>query len=79
MRAPTTPKATSNPRATLVVAILRRVVYTLLTLFRSVTQRSATKRKVAWRHLLADVVYACHTATRALLESLRQHRQLPNA
>jgi hypothetical protein len=44
----------SEPRAALVVAVIRRIVYTMLALFRSVTQRSDEKRAVPWRSLLDD-------------------------
>jgi hypothetical protein len=45
----------SEPRAALVVAVIRRIVYTMLALFRSVTQRSDQKRAVPWRALLDDI------------------------
>ncbi len=45
----------SHPRATVVVAILRRIAYTILTLFRSVTQRSDERRHVPWKKLLAEI------------------------
>ena len=73
------PWLTHNPRASLVVAILRRVVYTLLALFRSVTQRSETRRQMAWKRLLAEVLYACHTLASDTLRSLRRHRLPPDS
>jgi hypothetical protein len=73
------PWITHNPRASLVVAILRRVVYTLLSLFRSVTQRSETRRQIAWKRLMADVLYACHTVTSDTLRSLRRHCLPPDS
>lgn len=39
----------AHPRATVVVMILRRIAYDLLTWFRSVTQRSEDKRQVPWK------------------------------
>jgi hypothetical protein len=45
----------SEPRAALVVAVIRRIVYTMLALFRCVTQRSDQKRAVPWRALLDDI------------------------
>jgi hypothetical protein len=45
----------SEPRAALVVAVIRRIVYTMLALLRSVTQRSNQKRAVPWRALLNDI------------------------
>ncbi|MEO8904343.1 MAG: hypothetical protein ABI488_18415, partial [Polyangiaceae bacterium] len=53
----------SNPRAALVVAILRRIAYTILALFRSVTQRSDERRAVPWKTLISDVFFALITAT----------------
>jgi hypothetical protein len=57
----------SNPRAALVVAILRRIAYTILTLFRSITQRSDERRHVPWKELLEDVFFALVSATDAEL------------
>jgi hypothetical protein len=45
----------SEPRAALVVAVIRRIVYTMLALFRSVTQRSDERRVVPWKSLLDDI------------------------
>jgi len=42
------------PRAALVVAILRRIAYTMLALFRSVTQRSDERRAIPWDTLMTD-------------------------
>ena len=42
----------SSPRGMLAVAILRRLAYDLLTLFRSVTQRSDARRATPWLDLL---------------------------
>jgi len=42
----------SSPRGMLAVAILRRLAYNLLTLFRSVTQRSDARRATPWLDLL---------------------------
>jgi hypothetical protein len=48
----------AHPRAALVVAILRRIAYTILALFRSVTQRSDERRAVPWRTLMTDMLFA---------------------
>lgn len=53
----------ANPRAALVVAILRRIAYTLLTLFRSVTQRSDERRAMPWKELMLDIFVALLTTT----------------
>jgi hypothetical protein len=60
-----------NPRGMLVVALLRRIAYTLLTLFRTVTQRSDERRTTPWRRLLRDIDSALRTATKEQLEGLR--------
>ena len=49
------------PRAALVVAILRRIAYTMLALFRSVTQRSDERRAIPWQTLLTDLFVASPT------------------
>lgn len=61
-----------NPRGMLVVAILRRLAYTLLALFRSVTQRSEVQRAMPWKNLLWAVHLALLTATDAQLADLRE-------
>ncbi len=60
----------------LVVAILRRIVYTLLALFRGVAQRSDERRGVPWKRLLEEVYLALLRVTDELLRSLR-FRSLP--
>lgn len=64
----------AHPRAALVVAILRRIAYTLLSLFRSVTQRSEERRTVPWKRLMHDVLFALVTTSREQLHALRRHR-----
>jgi len=49
--------------AALVVAILRRIAYTMLALFRSVTQRSDERRAAPWKTLLTDFIVALITTT----------------
>jgi hypothetical protein len=61
----------SDPRGTLVVALLRRTAYNLLTLFRSVTQRSAGRRATPWLDLLRWFYNAIISATDADLAALR--------
>jgi len=51
------------PRAALVVAILRRIAYTMLALFRSVTQRSDERRATPWQTLLTDLFIALISTT----------------
>ena len=71
------PWVVSCPRATVVVSILRRIAYTLLSLFRSVTQRSAEARAVAWKQLFRHVTHTLVSATAEQLQRLRRHRLPP--
>lgn len=64
----------SNPRASVVVQLFRRVVYNMLALFRSVTQRSEEKRGMPWRDLLRWVYNAVIAATEAQLDGLRPRK-----
>ena len=61
----------SDPRGALAVAVLRRLAYTLLTLFRSVTQRSDERRATPWLDLLRWFYNALIAATDADLATLR--------
>jgi len=63
----------SVPRAAVVVAILRRIAYDLLTLFRSVTQRADANRQLPWRSLLQDVYLTLVATTAAELAGMRRH------
>ena len=65
------PWISSNPRGALVVAILRRIAYTLLTLFRSVTQRSDERRHVPWKRLMLDIFTAFLTTSDDQIRGLR--------
>ena len=49
------PWSRADPNGMLVMMILRRIAYTLLGLFRAVTQRSEEKHEVTWRRLLEQV------------------------
>ena len=60
-----------NPRGALVVAILRRIAYTILTLFRSVTQRSDERRHVPCKDLMRDLFVAFLTTTEQQIRDLR--------
>ncbi len=52
-----------NPQGTLVVLLLRRLAYNLLTLFRSVTQRDEQRRAMPWKELLSWVEWTLLVAT----------------
>ena len=64
----------ANPRAALVVALLRRIAYTLLALFRSVTQRSDERRAAPWKALMSEFVFALVTTTNDELRESRHPR-----
>jgi len=64
----------ANPRAALVVALLRRIAYTLLALFRSVTQRTDERRAVPWKTLMSELAFALVTTTDDELRERTQHR-----
>jgi hypothetical protein len=61
----------SDPRGALVVALLRRLAYNLLTLFRSVTQRGDERRATPWLDLLRWFYNAIISATDDQLRELR--------
>jgi hypothetical protein len=61
----------SDPRGMVVVALLRRLAYNLLTLFRSITQRSDERRATPWLDLLRRFYNAIISATDADLAELR--------
>jgi hypothetical protein len=56
------------------VLVLRRIAYTLLALFRSVTQRSDATRAMRWRDLLRWVGATLMVATEELLAALRPRK-----
>ncbi|MBK7585948.1 MAG: hypothetical protein IPI67_37905 [Myxococcales bacterium] len=62
-----------NPRATAVVMVLRRIAYTLLTLWRGVTLRSDEQRARPWRDVMREIFLAAVTTTTEQLAALRRH------
>ena len=64
----------SDPQGMLVVAVLRRIAYTLPALYRSVSLRSELNRPLPWKDLLRWVEISLLTATDPLLAGLRRHR-----
>ena len=66
----------ADPRGTVVIMVLRRIAYDLLTLFRSVTLRSEETRATPWKALLAWVYDALIASTVAQLEDLREREPL---
>ena len=65
----------SEPQGALAVLLLRRIAYNLLSLFRSVTQRSEEHRASPWRLLIAYLRHALVASTEADIEQLRTRRQ----
>lgn len=71
MREDEHPWIQSNPKAALVIALLRRIAYNLLALFRSVTLRSERSRSTTWKLLMRWVELALLTATHDDVAGLR--------
>jgi hypothetical protein len=67
----------SNPRAAYALVVLRRIAYTMLALFRSITQRSEVHRAVPWKHLLQDIFLTLVTLSDEHLLHLRRRTRLP--
>ena len=61
----------SNPQGALATMLLRRVALTLLSLFRSVTQRSDERRGTPWADLMRGLYNALIGATAEQLRNLR--------
>lgn len=66
------PWIVAHGRGLLNVLVLRRIAYTLLTLFKSVTQRSEEKRAMRWGQLMGWVRATLLAATEEQLEGLRE-------
>ena len=66
-----------NPRATVVLMVLRRIAYTLLALWRGVTLRSEQNHRRPWRELMSELWLAVVSATAEQLAGLRRHRLAP--
>ena len=65
------PWITHSAQGMLVVLLLRRLAFNLLSLFRSSTLRSEEKRRTPWKTLFGWVMRALEQATEAQLEGLR--------
>jgi hypothetical protein len=65
------PWITGDPQGMLAVLLLRRIAYTLLTLFRSVTQRSQEARGIPWKRLLRWVYITLVAAQQVDIDGLR--------
>ncbi len=66
-----------NPRATVVVMVLRRIAYTLLALWRHVTLRGESQQNQTWREVMRGIELAVIKASAAELAGLRRHRLAP--
>ncbi len=65
----------ADPRGVVVFMLLRRIAYNLLTLFRSVTQKSDERRAMPWRQLLTWVYNTLIAAGRLDVQGLRNRNQ----
>ena len=63
------------PQGMLVVQLLRRLVYNMLTLFRSVTLRAESSRATPWKELLRAIHLTLTVATVTMLEGIRSRPQ----
>jgi hypothetical protein len=70
------PWIANDPNGMLVVLILRRIAFTLLTLYRSVTQRSEEKRQMPWAELFEWVRDTLVASTEATVASLRKRKPM---
>lgn len=71
MREDEHPWIQADPKAALVIALLRRIAYNLLAVFRSVTLRSELSRSTPWKQVMRWVELALLTATRDDVAGLR--------
>ncbi|MBN1962971.1 MAG: ISAs1 family transposase, partial [Deltaproteobacteria bacterium] len=68
------PWITKNANGALVVMLLRRLVYTLLTLYKSVTLRSEQNREMTWRELMSQIRDTLLWAREKILDGLRPRK-----
>ncbi len=71
------PWITHNPRLTATSMILRRIGYTLLSVFKNVTQRSEHRRQEPWHRLLTRIRDALPLATPAAFDGVRRRTAEP--
>lgn len=71
------PWLVADPRGALVVMMLRRLAYTLMALFRSVTLRSEENRLMPWARLVEKFFLALVKATQEHIAGLRRRRPPP--
>ena len=68
------PWITKDANGALVVMLLRRLVYTLMTLYRSVTLRSQENRAMTWRELMEQIRDTLEWAQGKILDGLRPRK-----
>jgi hypothetical protein len=71
------PWVTQNPRLTAVIMILRRIGYTLLTIFKHVTERSESRQSEPWHVLLSRIRDAMLLATDTIVAAARRRSAEP--
>jgi hypothetical protein len=71
------PWVTHNPRLTALIMILRRIGYTLLAIFKHVTQRSESRQSEPWHVLLSRIRNAMLLASDSIAEGLRRRSAGP--
>jgi hypothetical protein len=70
------PGIVANDNGVLVMIVLRRIAYTLLTLFRSVTQKSEQRRHTPFKTLMQRLYSAAVAASEITLAGLRSRARL---
>lgn len=65
---------TADPKGAMNIMLLRRLAYNMLTLFRSVTQRSEENRLIPWKDILRWVYNTLIAAREADLAGLRERK-----
>jgi hypothetical protein len=76
LREDTKPWITSNANGMLAVLLLRRLAYNILSLFRTVTQRSAQGRHMPWRDLCRWFYNTLLLVNNEHLDGLRTRKEL---
>jgi hypothetical protein len=71
------PWVSHNPRLTTLIMILRRIGYTLLAIFKHVTQRSDARRDEPWHVLVSRIRDAMLLASVPIVEGLRKRSASP--
>ena len=67
----------TSPKGAMNVMLLRRIAYNMLTLFRTVTQRSEENRGTPWKDILRWVYNTLISARKTDLDSLRKRTATP--